>query len=320
MPNGPGSEYPNDTKADCTITLADFGTAGATAQFVDVCSYPSQQANSDPSDCVNYRPSSGRLEVRKILDPVTDPGVFNLYATNASNVTVASAPDVGNGGTTGSVVVSAGNFTVSETAGTNTLLADYVSSIQCRDANGTGTVIASCSNCTSVTPVAVADGADVVCFITNQKPTPPQTVALVSFVAVCQIETPVISWETMSEFDTQGFNLYRGPSAAGWDTELNSALIPAQHPGSTLGGSYQWSDTSAVPGETHYYYIEDVSLAGVATLHEPISAMCIAPTAVRLDGLAAASSAAATVPWWMAALAFSAVLGGAAAAQRRTKA
>ena len=148
----------------------------------------------------------------------------------------------------------------------------------------------------------------------------PLAVVLSDFSATCEVETPVISWETMSEFDTQGFNLYRGPSAAGWDTQLNSALILAQHPGSTLGGFYQWPDNSAVAGETYYYYIEDVSLAGVATLHDPISAMCIAPTAVRLDGLDAASSTAAAVPWWTAALALTAVLGGAVAARRRTKA
>ena len=40
-----------DTRIFCTIVLADVGaTSGAT--LINTCSYPSQQPNSDPSDCV----------------------------------------------------------------------------------------------------------------------------------------------------------------------------------------------------------------------------------------------------------------------------
>ena len=35
----------------------------------------------------------------------------------------------------------------------------------------------------------------------------PQAVALASFAATCQAETPVITWETVSEVDTAGFNI-----------------------------------------------------------------------------------------------------------------
>jgi hypothetical protein len=40
-----------DTTATCCIDLGDLGNA-AGARLMDVCSYPSQQPNSDPSDCV----------------------------------------------------------------------------------------------------------------------------------------------------------------------------------------------------------------------------------------------------------------------------
>src|SRR5690348_17062523 len=45
-----GSNSPRDLVANCTVVLADVGASSA--QLVDVCSYPSQQPNSDPSDCV----------------------------------------------------------------------------------------------------------------------------------------------------------------------------------------------------------------------------------------------------------------------------
>src|SRR5438128_653815 len=40
-----------DTVATCSISLDDFGGAGI-ANLLDACSYPSQQPNSDPSDCI----------------------------------------------------------------------------------------------------------------------------------------------------------------------------------------------------------------------------------------------------------------------------
>jgi hypothetical protein len=52
--NGPGSEYPNDTAIYCSIDLDDFGAPGANAELLDACSYPSEQPNSDPSDCILY--------------------------------------------------------------------------------------------------------------------------------------------------------------------------------------------------------------------------------------------------------------------------
>ncbi len=48
--NGPGDDYPADTSVTCDIDLDDFG--GSTARLLDTCSYPSQEPNSDPSDCV----------------------------------------------------------------------------------------------------------------------------------------------------------------------------------------------------------------------------------------------------------------------------
>src|SRR5881628_634579 len=44
----------NDTAVNCCLTSTDIGTGG---ELIDVCSYPSQQPNSDPSDCVISPPN-----------------------------------------------------------------------------------------------------------------------------------------------------------------------------------------------------------------------------------------------------------------------
>jgi hypothetical protein len=45
--NGPGDKFPDDTEIECLIDLDDFGAAGANAELLDACSYPSQQPGSD---------------------------------------------------------------------------------------------------------------------------------------------------------------------------------------------------------------------------------------------------------------------------------
>src|SRR5947207_1110822 len=44
----------NDAAVNCCLTSTDLG---ATGELIDVCSYPSQQPNSDPSDCVLTPPN-----------------------------------------------------------------------------------------------------------------------------------------------------------------------------------------------------------------------------------------------------------------------
>lgn len=153
-----GDNSPNDTQGSCAISLAAVG--GSATTLIDVCSYPSASPTSVPSDCVIARPSAGKLEVRKDLVPDDINKHFNLQVDGSTKVTT-------NGdGTTGEAVVSAGNHSVGETAGSNTSLSDYTSTISCRDANGTGSVIAS-GNGTSLANVPITDGTDVVCIITN---------------------------------------------------------------------------------------------------------------------------------------------------------
>jgi hypothetical protein len=102
----------------------------------------------------------------------------------------------------------------------------------------------------------------------------PTAVNLVSFTAAPAPDGAAIAleWETATEIDNVGFNLYRAGSLDGLRTRLNASLIPSQAPGSPAGAVYAWLDESVTSGMTYYYWLEDVDVHGVATLHGPVTA------------------------------------------------
>ena len=88
-----------------------------------------------------------RLTVKKILIPSTDPGKFNLLVNG-----VIKASNVGDGGTTGAIIRPLGPVTVSESAGTGTILANYIR-VFGGDfaANGTTTLVAGDNKTCTIT-------------------------------------------------------------------------------------------------------------------------------------------------------------------------
>jgi len=76
-------------------------------------------------------------------------------------------------------------------------------------------------------------------------------------------------WETGSEVDNAGFNLYRASSAAGPYAQINNNLIAADGD-PVSGAAYSFTD---VPGNGVFFYkLEDVDIHDVSTLHGPITA------------------------------------------------
>lgn len=118
-------------------------------------------------------------------------------------------------------------------------------------------------------------------------PPNPTAVTLAAFDAAPQNNAIRVTWETASELDNVGFNLYRSETVEGPYTLLNAALIPPQNPGTVLGGYYEWLDTDAQPGVV-YYKLEALDVKGVGTFYGPVSTAIVnAPTAVHLQSLAA---------------------------------
>lgn len=110
----------------------------------------------------------------------------------------------------------------------------------------------------------------------------PLAVTLANFSAICSDGQPEISWETVSELDTLGFNVWRNTSNSGPQDRLNASMIPA-HPGSAQGYSYSFTDTTAVAGTTYFYWLEDIDTANVSSFNGPIDIQCQSPTSVGMD-------------------------------------
>lgn len=120
----------------------------------------------------------------------------------------------------------------------------------------------------------------------------PLGVTLAGLAAELTPDGVTITWETVSELNNAGFNLYRAESAEGPWTRLNETLIATLTPGSGEGHAYLWQDAAGETDRILFYQLEDVALDGTTALHDPISVAPLAPTAVSLSGLAAAPLAA----------------------------
>lgn len=79
----------------------------------------------------------------------------------------------------------------------------------------------------------------------------------------------MLIWKTGSEVNTAGFNLYRAESKDGPYTRINAQLIAATN--TVTGNSYAYEDTTALPGKTYFYQLEDVELNGTSARHDPIA-------------------------------------------------
>jgi hypothetical protein len=156
--NPSSSSFPGAESPGTTVTL-DPGSYSVSE------SGPAGYAESDSADCsgsiaageektctITNDDISPTLTVNKTVVPVSDSGLFNLRIDGATAGTGANA---GDGGTTGAVPVLAGAHTVSETAGTNTTLSDYISAIG--------------GDCATNGSITLALGQNKTCTITNTK-------------------------------------------------------------------------------------------------------------------------------------------------------
>ena len=147
----------------------------------------------------------------------------------------------------------------------------------------------------------------------------PLAITLASFTAMAQGNAIEVAWDTVSEINNAGFNLYRDTSPDGPGTKINSSLIPSQGSGSPEGYHYSYLDNVwLTPDTTYYYWLENVSLSGVATRHEPVSVQYNgAPTAVTLAAFGAGTALPAAAPLAGAGLAALMLAGAAVVLHRR---
>lgn len=117
----------------------------------------------------------------------------------------------------------------------------------------------------------------------------PLAVVLADFAAGAQTDHVLVTWETASELENAGFNLYRSATDAA--PELLLANVPSSAPGSAQGAFYSYQDFDVQAGQQYFYWLEAVDLNGSTALHGPVSAFVQSPTAVTLSDVQADSGA-----------------------------
>jgi hypothetical protein len=64
-----------------------------------------------------------------------------------------------------------------------------------------------------------------------------------------------LTWETVSEVTTAGFNIYRR-ERGGEFVKLNTDYIPPKMSGQPMGSAYTYLDISAIPGILYEYKLD----------------------------------------------------------------
>ena len=76
-----------------------------------------------------------------------------------------------------------------------------------------------------------------------------------------------VQWNTETELDTAGFNLYRSELGEDNYTLVNDTLINSEG-GATSGASYTFVDDSVEAGKTFIYLLEEIQIDGTANRYE----------------------------------------------------
>ena len=105
----------------------------------------------------------------------------------------------------------------------------------------------------------------------------PTAVTVSSFYATSANSAILLQWQTASEVDLVGFNLYRSTSSDGELERLNANIIPAKVPGGLRGADYEFIDDLIQPGETYYYWLEPVEVGGPGEKMGPMIAAAPRP-------------------------------------------
>jgi len=158
---GPGTYTVTESTPPAPWTLTSVSCDDPTGNSSGSVSTATATIVLDDSEEVSctFTNSAAKVTVEKVTVPGSDPGKFNLQIDGA---TAGTGGNVGNGGSTGGVLVSIGNRTVSETAAGGTVLANYATTIDC----GAGPVPGTSTN------VSLASGEEKTCTIANsRKPT-----------------------------------------------------------------------------------------------------------------------------------------------------
>jgi hypothetical protein len=133
---------------------------------------------------------------------------------------------------------------------------------------------------TAIAPTGFVAGGEVEDYQFNLANKPTAVRLLWFEVTGVEGQAITLGWETATELDTLGFNLYRATAIDGERARVNAELIPTLFPpGSLLGAIYEYTDTlpQEDQGQQIYYWLEEVEIHGNAELHGPLEAPKMSP-------------------------------------------
>lgn len=109
-------------------------------------------------------------------------------------------------------------------------------------------------------------------------------VTVADFHTVPDYHAVEVLWETASEVDNLGFNIWRGTTNVFTDSvKINESLIPSQCPGGMCAGSYSYVDAGASEGSPYFYWLQAVDNEGGSEFFGPEPGEWNNPDAVSLS-------------------------------------
>jgi len=96
----------------------------------------------------------------------------------------------------------------------------------------------------------------------------PTAVELTEFRSEVTGNRVRLIWETATELNNMGFNLYRASSPDGVRVQINTDLVPGR--GTGLGGDYSYDDPDQLSDGNYYYWLEDVEYDSSTREHGPL--------------------------------------------------
>lgn len=160
-PFGPGTAYPQDTVAGCTVKPSDVG--GAASVLLNVCSFPSGQPNSNPFDCI-VSANVGFLTVVNIAKPNNQAAQFD-FTINDAQQTIILTKIMGSG-TTQRYSLTPSLYSVNMSMPSGWMFVQSSCIDQAGNPVGTGT--------NPITSIQVDLGDDIVCtFVEEQEAAEP---------------------------------------------------------------------------------------------------------------------------------------------------
>jgi len=204
------------------------------------------------------------------------PGSGVVYAGNAvvSQGSITSQPSIGG---TGNIVWNPGTIPAGSSADlvyevnvTPTLSGQRLPVTGTPASNGTIAIYIDETGNTTQARATYTFGPLCELAVTEGSSSLPTLASISSFNAFVKDGKVLLKWDTASEIGTAGFYIYRKDATSVNYVKLNDRLLPGLI-SSPQGGTYIYIDSTALPGKTYAYILEEIEQRGNKRINGPFT-------------------------------------------------